>query len=84
MRQEEAKQQETAPHFKKSSVLHPLAEQIKMVMEEKPYTLPHPIWSVRLYYHFVCRFVSLSVSYIVHLQLSSHQLQIPSAPSCAT
>ena len=48
MRQEEAKQQETAPHFKKSSVLHPLAEQIKMVMEEKPYTLPHPIWSVRL------------------------------------
>ena len=60
MRQEEAKQQETPPHFKRSSVLHPLAEQIKMVMEEKPYTLPHPIWSVRLYYHFVCRFVSYS------------------------
>ena len=60
MRQEEAKQQETAPHFKRSSVLHPLAEQIK---EEKPYTLPHPniLWCVRLYYHFVCRFVSLSV-----------------------
>ena len=34
------------PHFKRSSIMHPLSAHIKMVMEEKPYTLPHPIWLV--------------------------------------
>ncbi|XP_003385247.1 PREDICTED: alternative oxidase, mitochondrial-like [Amphimedon queenslandica] len=37
--------EEKAPHFKRSSVVHPLSAHIKMVMQEKPYTLPHPIWT---------------------------------------
>jgi muramoyltetrapeptide carboxypeptidase LdcA involved in peptidoglycan recycling len=36
---------EFAPHFKRSSIQHPLSAQIKLIMEEKHYTLPHPIWN---------------------------------------
>lgn len=33
------------PHFKRSSILHPLSQQINMIMYQKSYTLPHPIWT---------------------------------------
>ena len=32
------------PHFKRSSIVHPLSEQVKMIIHDRPYTLPHPIW----------------------------------------
>ena len=38
--------QEGAPHFRRSSVPHPLAEELKLKLDdEHSYTLPHPIWS---------------------------------------
>ncbi|KAL5499762.1 hypothetical protein EMCRGX_G011222 [Ephydatia muelleri] len=38
--------QEGAPHFRRSSVPHPLAEELKFKLDdEQSYTLPHPIWS---------------------------------------
>ena len=38
--------QEGAPHFRRSSVAHPLSNELKLKLDdEHSYTLPHPIWS---------------------------------------